>query len=729
MFWKNLRIGKKLSIGFGSLLLLVMLASWVGFQGLGSLEHELNMMGSKDAPMSDMANEMKIAMWSSRNYLEEYKGATSVMASDDETELEGIYQAYQESVKAFDEALGMILEGGEENGHIIMKAEDPNIIKLVSQSDANHNDRFQPAAERMVKSGKQLIEDKKMLDAAMLRMEQSFDNLIKVADEVETVAQGVVASGKNSASTVSQLKLLLERDVPMIDASMELKLSILEARMFMEEFAQMTTLPEAEVVIKEFNATLDTFDELLIAMLEGGTIDGVPFTAVTDQNVLKKLEILSQNLINFKQATSGMIASKKLMIEHKIEADDAMGQLDNIGSEVANLLDEAEGLIAAQMAAGKVSSEETSQTAYKVLIIVVIISIVIGTIVGIIITRGITGPLSITVEAAKRIATGDLTGTININQKDEAGILAAALQDMMVKLRDIVSNVKMATSNISQGSSQLSESVQNLSSGASEQAASVEETSSALEEMSANVDQNADNAKQTEKMAEAAARKAEEGGAAVTETVGAMKDIADKIRVIEDIAYETKILALNAAIEAARAGEHGKGFAVVAAEVRKLAGNSEIAANQISELAKSSVSVSERAGTLLNEIVPSIVKTADLVQEITAASEEQSSGIGEINGAMTQLDTVTQNNAALSEELASTAEEMNSQAMSLEDMMSFFIIDSAQGRSRNTKSKVSAASYDRQSQSGGQAKKAKPQRVEQDEDMEDFDVPADFERF
>lgn len=163
-------------------------------------------------------------------------------------------------------------------------------------------------------------------------------------------------------------------------------------------------------------------------------------------------------------------------------------------------------------------------------------------------------------------------------------------------------------------------------------------------------------------------------------------NIAQKIVIIEDIAYETKILALNAAIEAARAGEQGKGFAVVAAEVRKLAGNSEMAANEISDLAKSSVSVSERAGNLLKEMLPTISKTADLVQEITAASDEQATGINEINGAMSQLDTVTQNNAALSEELASTAEEMNSQAIVLEDIMNFFNIDKGTQEIKATKS-------------------------------------------
>ncbi len=376
----------------------------------------------------------------------------------------------------------------------------------------------------------------------------------------------------------------------------------------------------------------------------------------------------------------------------------------------------------------EIDEAEVEEPVNELVMSIILLSAAVGVIIlilAIYLALSISRPLVKGVEFAQQIATGDLTGTLDVDQKDEIGMLAGSLQEMLLRLRDIVTSVKMSTSNISQGSSQLSESVQNLSSGASEQAASVEETSSALEEMSANVSQNADNAKQTEKMAETASRQAAEGGDAVEETVTAMKDIADKIRIIEDIAYETKILALNAAIEAARAGEHGKGFAVVAAEVRKLAGNSEVAANEISDLARSSVSVSEKAGSLLKEMVPTIAKTADLVQEITAASEEQSTGINEINGAMTQLDTVTQNNAALSEELASTAEEMNSQALSLEDMMTFFTI----GESGSSRATQSGGNVRRPAarQGGVTAKvKVKPKaRMDTDDD----DIPDDFERF
>jgi methyl-accepting chemotaxis protein len=223
----------------------------------------------------------------------------------------------------------------------------------------------------------------------------------------------------------------------------------------------------------------------------------------------------------------------------------------------------------------------------------------------------------------------------------------------------------------------VSATAQALSQGTGEQAASVEETTSSLEEMSASITQNAESARQTEATAKEGARNAEESGNAVAETVDAMKAIAERIGIVEEIAYQTNLLALNAAIEAARAGEHGKGFAVVATEVRKLAERAQTAAREIGALAGSSVKVAERSGKLIIELVPIIQKTAELVQEVAAASAEQSAGVSQVSKAMGQVDQVTQRNASAAEELSSTAEEMSSQAESLQRLMGSFALPDA----------------------------------------------------
>jgi len=286
--------------------------------------------------------------------------------------------------------------------------------------------------------------------------------------------------------------------------------------------------------------------------------------------------------------------------------------------------------------------------------------------------RSITKALQKGVDLAERVADGDLTAEIDIDQKDEIGQLADAMRRMMGKLREVVADVRAAADNVAAGSEELSSTAEQMSQGATEQASSAEEASSSMEEMASNISQNADNASQTEKIALKSAEAAREGGEAVVETVGAMKVIAEKIAIVEEIARQTDLLALNAAIEAARAGEHGKGFAVVAAAVRRLAERSAEAAGEISNLSANSVQVAERAGELLTQIVPDIQKTAQLVQEITAASNEQNSGADQINTAIQQLNQVVQQNASASEEMSSTSEELSSQAVQLQETIAYF---------------------------------------------------------
>ncbi|WP_425099374.1 methyl-accepting chemotaxis protein [Tropicibacter sp. S64] len=284
------------------------------------------------------------------------------------------------------------------------------------------------------------------------------------------------------------------------------------------------------------------------------------------------------------------------------------------------------------------------------------------------ISRGLNRGIAL----ARRVAEGDVSQAEVLRGNDEVTDLIRNLNTMVEKLRGVVGEVTTGATNVAAGAGEMASTSEQLSQGATEQASSTEEASSSMEQMTANIRQTAENATETERMAQKSAEDARTSGKAVTEAVDAMKIIAERIMVVQEIARQTDLLALNAAVEAARAGEHGRGFAVVASEVRKLAERSQTAAGEISGLSTKTVKSAEDAGRMLDGLVPDIERTAQLVTQISNASQELATGAAQVNTAIQQLDKVTQENTSASEELSSTAEELAAQAETLRGAIAFF---------------------------------------------------------
>ncbi|MBF9014082.1 MULTISPECIES: methyl-accepting chemotaxis protein [unclassified Oceanispirochaeta] len=340
------------------------------------------------------------------------------------------------------------------------------------------------------------------------------------------------------------------------------------------------------------------------------------------------------------------------------------------------LADEVEGLIQETMSHDIIEMENIAQRSTSLFIIAVILSLIGAAAISIWVIsatlRQLGADPQIIEELSTRVAEGDLR--IKFPESRMLGVYAS-MKNMTEVLIRISSEIRVVSEQVSQGSASMSVSAQQLSSGSNEQASHVEEVISSVEELSSNIEQNSDNAQQANAMSRKVVEETIEGNAAVQDTLTAMKEISEKIRIIEDIARNTNMLALNAAIEAARAGEAGKGFAVVATEVRKLAESSGTAAREITEISKRSMAKAETASTIIEQNVPAMQKTAELVEEIAAASDEQRKGASRISQAMNQLDSLIQLNTATAEELASMSEELNSQSASLIRSLSFFKVE------------------------------------------------------
>ncbi len=728
MTWKDLRIGMKLGIGFGALLLLVVVGGLVGYNGLKTVGHALTVVGDEEAPLIDAANEMKISLMAAVTSMDEFRAATAALATDDQGQLAAIEKTYRQTLAEFDVSADAILQGGTLTGGVkVVKTDNNQLADLVRQTDELHNNKYQPASEKMMAEGRKLLARKAATDAAMLAMEGAFDEVTADVGSMEGMVRDELVALTNAGHIGAAAQTILREEVPLADMVNEVKYTLAMTRITLEEYVQGQDLAELKELGQEYQQWIAAFDQVIGAILDGGTVDGVQIIATDNTQLRDAVAEVDQNHAVFQKVADEMMVAHQATIAQGVAADEAMALAEIASDEATALLDKVEKLAGQEMAAAKTMGQESSSRAITWQLIVVGSSLLIGGLLGFVITRAISGPIRKGVAMADEIAKGDFSQRLNLNQKDEIGQLALALDGMAANLQqkadiaekiadgnlnitvelasekdqlglslrrmtdslnDILGQIQTAAEQIATGGGQVSDASQSLSQGATEAAASLEQITSSMNVMAGQTRENAENSLQANQLSDEARDSAAKGNDQMQSMVSAMVEINDAsqnisriIKTIDEIAFQTNLLALNAAVEAARAGQHGKGFAVVAEEVRNLAARSAKAAEETAELIEGSVQKTSNGTQIANQtaealqgILGGIGKVRDLVSEISASSSEQADGIAQVDIGLTQIDQVTQQNTASAEESAAAAEELASQADSLRHLLTRFTL-------------------------------------------------------
>jgi methyl-accepting chemotaxis protein len=673
----DMKIGKRLGMGFGLLLILLLTLGITGIGGLKIVANITEGMTKHEAKMSEHAARLRANV----NILRRYEKDTFLNMGAPEKQAEYL-KKWQEDLKSSRERLADLEK----------LVETPSDKQSVASMKADL-DVYEKGFTKVYG----LIVAKKITtpqdgNKAINDVKDEIHRLEGIAKDFSTAKIKDLNVEQLKASQATRIAMVSMASVVLVAIVLSIVIGILITRSITKPVLKLAETAD-RLAVGDVMVTLETDSRDEIGMLSrsfANMVANIKDASLAAQKVAEgdlsvSLAEKSENDLLGKNLNAMVATIKSLLAEtDRLARDIHEGKLDTRGNEKAyqggwqNLVSGTNQLIEAFVRPIRVTGETVDK-----------------------ISRGMIPPpiadeyrgefnqtkqnLNNLIEATSKItmAAGEVANgnlLVDLRERSPEDELMHALQSMVTKLIEVVSEVKAAANNVAGGSQQLSAGSEQLSQGANEQAAAAEEASSSMEEMASNIKQNADNAHQTERIAVKSAEDARESGKAVTETVQAMKHISDKISIIEEIARQTNLLALNAAIEAARAGEHGKGFAVVAAEVRKLAERSQKAAAEISGLSSSSVETAEKAGDMLSKMVPDIQKTSELVQEIAAACREQDTGADQINKAIQQLDQVIQQNASSSEEMASTSEELAGQAEQMLNAIAFFSIGNEPGQ-------------------------------------------------
>lgn len=626
MKWKNFKLGKKFSIGLGAMIVLLCVAILIALKGIGGIVNNAGEVIDGNRLRSDLEHKYV-------QHLEWSHQVSELLTNDEVVELDVQMDPHKCAFGQW-----YYGEGRKEAEKLV-----PELKETLDMMETPHKNLHASA---------QFIQDvfvQADRTVGQFLREKKSDHLLWV----KKVAEAIISN---------QSKVDVQKDPT--QCSLGKWLASEEALELSKEYTEFKAMiDEIHPYHNALHKSVVDIEKYMVINNRGAATH--MFKTQTQESAQNTLNMINTMIAWNNKHLDGMDQANEIYAKSTTTNLNELRGLFNSMIEISN----REIMTDAAMLK-KANSTKSGLMVFGFLVVVFTI------LLAFVLVRGIVGPLKKGISFAKEVAGGNLDATVDIDQEDEIGDLAKALRGMIAKLRDTVSNIIAGANNIASASQQVSASAQQLSQGASEQASSVEEVSSTMEQMAANIQQNTDNAQQTDKMSQGVSESITEVSEHAGKAVDANRVIADKIQIINDIAFQTNILALNAAVEAARAGEHGKGFAVVAAEVRKLAERSKVAAEEIVSLAQNTLELAEGAGKKMQETLPQVEKTGKLVQEIAAASLEQNNGTTQVNNALQQLNLVTQQNSAASEELSTSSEEMAAQADQLKEIASYFVIRS-----------------------------------------------------
>jgi len=716
----NMRLRKKLYLGFGTISLLILVSSTAGYQGISTLTHSLTDISDKEAPILDAANEMVVSLQRSESSLFSYAfESTSLQDVSSPQRLLSLEQRYQQGLDDFDRYVGLILNGGQlADGRQVLASDNPHLRGLVEQAGRLRQDKLEPAARRLIALSQAEIKAHKARDEAMDALEN--DNAVLEArmSAVQHELSLRVDRVSQSARSLAALRYVQQNLEPFVRLAMASKMNLLHARTAIEEAAQVIKEDELKPLVATYEKYIHNFEQQMILWQKGGRYEGklIPPLAQVAPDMAAQVEPVLKLKAHFSASVESLVESQYELIEEVALVAEQERQLEQIQQQANELIAQIKADAVQEMLGARDAGRSSGESALIWLITIAIAANVIGVLLGTLVSESITVPIRRLITMLKDIAEGegDLTRRLDDRRRDELGEVGHWFNQFIGKVSDIVQQVNQATVQVATQAEQLSAITGQTSQGMDHQHRQTDQLSSAMAEMASTIQEIAHHAEQAASASSSADENASQGNQNVQHAVQSVNQLASQISdtsgqlqqldrhtqeignilsVIKDIADQTNLLALNAAIEAARAGESGRGFAVVADEVRVLAKRTDDSTTEIQDQierlqqvaheavvsmeeglrrAGASADLATQAGDELNGVIREFDEINSMNMQIASASEQQISVSEEINHNLHTINDITAQTTASASETADSSAELSRLAVTLKDLVGRF---------------------------------------------------------